>query len=59
MIQFIVIGIGVVAALVLIKKIMKRPAAGKFSKFCKKCGKPLEKNICIKCDNSKAIEFGI
>lgn len=59
MIQFIAIGIGVLVALVLIKKIMKRPTADKFSKFCKKCGKPLEKNICIRCGNSKAIEFGI
>ena len=57
MIQFIAIGIGIIAVLVLIKKIMKRPV-GKFSKFCGKCGQPKEKNICIKCGQSEAIEFG-
>jgi len=59
MIQFIAIGVGVLVALVLIKKIMKRQTVDKFSKFCRKCGQPLEKNICIRCGNSKPIEFGI
>ena len=58
MIQFIAIGIGIIAVLVLIKKIMKRHVVDKFSKFCGKCGQPKEKNICIKCGQSEAIEFG-